>query len=348
MKKNELLTYNEVLRELPSTKHLLLGNGFSIGCDPIFEYKNLFDYVKKKGLSENLIKVFKYLGTNNFEGVLKLLEDIEWGRKQYDLIYGEASQSTVKDDLKATKKKLVSAIAETHLAHSGLIEGNKEESCVNFLLPYKNIFTTNYDLLLYWISMYGLERLQEQDGFRESLDDPDAEYLVFRERVGGNNGIFFIHGALHIYVQDGEVRKHCWVRSDKPLIELVKEGLGKQEYPLFVAEGKPEKKLEQIQGSGYLSYCFGKFERIEKALVVYGSSLNESDQHILHAIAGNHKLENLYIGLHGKLDKKSNQKVMIIAESLKTRRDKLLQKIRTGKKLNIYYYDSRSANVWGK
>lgn len=346
MKKNLLMTYDEVIQKLPTTKHLLLGNGFSIGCDPIFQYQNLFDYVRKKGLSDSLIKVFRYLGTNNFEGVLRLLEDIEWGRKYYSLIYGKSSKSTIRTDLRTVKKHLVAAIAETHLAHSGLIADSKKEKCVQFLSPYKNVFTTNYDLLLYWISMHGHDRLQEQDGFRTSLDDPSAEYLVFRERVGGNNGIFFIHGALHTYVQGGEVRKHCWVRSDKPLIELVKAGLSKQEYPLFIAEGKAENKLEQIQRSGYLSYCFGKLERIEKALVIYGSSLNETDQHILHAIADNHKLENLYVGLHGKLEKKSNQNIIAVAETLKKRRNKLLQKIRTGRRLNIFYYDSSTAKVW--
>jgi len=37
---HKLLKYEEVLERLPATKHLLLGNGFSIGCDKIFSYPN--------------------------------------------------------------------------------------------------------------------------------------------------------------------------------------------------------------------------------------------------------------------------------------------------------------------
>ena len=52
------LDYQAVLGKLPATKHLLLGNGFSIACDPIFDYGNLFEYVKQKGLSKSDAMLF--------------------------------------------------------------------------------------------------------------------------------------------------------------------------------------------------------------------------------------------------------------------------------------------------
>jgi hypothetical protein len=35
--------------------HLLLGNGFSIACDPIFKYEKLFEHAKMSGLSQEAI-----------------------------------------------------------------------------------------------------------------------------------------------------------------------------------------------------------------------------------------------------------------------------------------------------
>ena len=343
----DLLNYDQVLDKLPETKHLLLGNGFSISCDPVFSYPNLFDYVKKAGISQEAAKVFEYLGTNNFEGVMHLLENSDWVRRRYKLQYKKGSKASIKKDLGAIKSALVQAIAESHLAHPGKIDNKRKDGCVKFLEPYHNIFTTNYDLLLYWVAMYGNVTLQEHDGFRSSIDDPEAEYLVFQERLGQHKGILFLHGALHIYIEDGELRKHSWVRSSKTLMELVRSGLAKGQYPLFVAEGKPEKKLEQMQNNGYLFYCLGKLEKIKQSLVIYGFSLGGSDTHIAHAIADNSMLEHIYISIHGDSVSRHNKCIEQSAAAMQARRKKRLEKTRGGKELFVHYFDASTVKIWG-
>lgn len=342
----ELLNYDQVFNQLPETKHLLLGNGFSISCDPVFSYPNLFEYVKNVGISQEAIKVFEYLGTNNFEGVMHLLENSEWIRHCYKLQYKKGSRISINKDLSAIKTALVKAIAESHLAHPGRIDNKKKDHCVSFLEPYHNIFTTNYDLLLYWVAMHGNALLNEHDGFRASIDDPQAEYLVFQERLGRHKGILFLHGALHIYIQCGELRKHSWIRSNKTLMELVRGGLDKGQYPLFIAEGKPEKKLEQMQNNGYLFYCLGKFERIQQSLVVYGFSFNKSDAHIADAIADNLMLEHLYVSIHGDISSKHNKQIIQNIELMKARRKKWLEKVRSGKELYPHYFNASTAKIW--
>ena len=51
---------------LTGRKHILLGNGFSIGCDKRFAYPNLFDYACdyacKAGLSERAKGLFDPIG----------------------------------------------------------------------------------------------------------------------------------------------------------------------------------------------------------------------------------------------------------------------------------------------
>ncbi len=342
----KLITYNDVLQELPQTKYLLLGNGFSIACSKKFEYPNLFEYVRKTSLSTHVLKVFEYLGTNNFEGVMRLLEDSKWIAKHYGLERAKGVKASISKDLTSIKKSLVSAIAKTHLPNPGTISDDRKNKCVVFLEPYQNVFTTNYDLLLYWVANHGQDKLKEQDGFRASIDDPSAAYLVFSEHLGQNKGILFLHGALHLYVEGGETRKHSWIRSSKSLIELIKEGLEKGQYPLFVAEGKADKKMAQIQRSGYLFYCLGKLERIASPLVVYGLSFSENDQHIINAIADNRNLDRVFIGLHGKIDSRTNKQIIHIGDWMMKRRKEYITKGRKAKELNISYFRSDTAPVW--
>jgi hypothetical protein len=340
----ELLTYDEVLKQLPQTKHLLLGNGFSIACDKIFNYPNLFSYAEKNGLTKHVCEVFRHFGTNNFEGVMRLLEDAEWLSEHYHLNASDATVSMAAD-LESIKNALVSALADTHLPFPKAVADKRKTRCAEFLSPYKNVFTTNYDLLLYWVAMHGSDALKRQDGFRASPDEPDAKYLVFHEHIKGNKGILFLHGALHIYVVDGEVRKHSWVRTDTRLIELIRQGLRQKEYPLFVAEGDSDKKLEQIQRSGYLSYCLGKLDRIEQALVIYGLSLGESDQHIANVLADNPELEQIFIGTYEALESSASLSLQKTAARMVKRR-KQNSKSMKSKPLAIQFYDSKTAHVW--
>lgn len=326
-------------------RHLLLGNGFSIACDPIFKYDRLYDAAVESGLSPRAQKVFERLGTNNFEGVMRLLDDSHWVAETYELI--RAGPSGMLEDVEVVKMTLVDAVAKSHLEHTGKLASEKKAAALEFFAPYHNIFTTNYDLLAYWVIMHGPEGPAWKDGFRADEDDPDTPYVVFAERLGGQQGLFYIHGALHLYVASGELRKHTWIRTGKPLTQLIQEGLAGKQYPLFVAEGSPEGKLEQIQRTGYLWYCLDKVSRIEGPLVVFGHSLGESDQHIADAISYNAKLPTLALGLFGDPKSVANQAIYAAASKMKARREKLIAKHGRGKSLDVLFYDSATAPVWG-
>ncbi len=346
MDASKLLTYQQVLENLPATKHLLLGNGFSIACDEVFSYTNLFDYAKENGLTEHVTKVFGYLGTNNFEGVLRLLEDAKWVSKYYKLKPRAKYRFSIAKDLASVKRALLNAVAKTHLPYPASISDERKNKCAEFFAPYHTIFTTNYDLLLYWVSNHALETLKQQDGFRASIDDPSAEYLVFSEHLGPDKGILFIHGALHLYVEEGEVRKHSWVRSGTTIIELVKKGLEKGQYPHFVAEGKAQKKLQQIQKSDYMSYCLGKLGRVTSPLVIYGLAFNENDYHIAHVLAENKVLEKIYIGLFQKPEHPANKPIYKAVKEIQARRALATKGLRRPKALQIEYFDSKTVSVW--
>lgn len=340
----QLLTFSDVKEALGTRRsHLLVGNGFSIACDPIFRYQSLFDAAVGAGLSEKAQAAFQRLGTNNFEGVLRLLEDAHWLCSEYEITHPNTAQ--LQDDIAVVKNTLVQAVTASHLEHSGLVSDAKKEAAREFLKPFHNIFTTNYDLLLYWTVLSG-SKVSHGDGFRSDEDDPDAPYVVFTERLGGAKGIFFMHGALHLHVKGGQLRKHCWNRTQRRLTDQIQESLSRSEYPLIVAEGTPEKKLEQIERNGYLWYALDKLHRIEGPLVVFGHSLGPSDQHIVNAIASAEKLDRVFVSLHGNPESESNLLIRSAGDRMIALRGARVA-MRGGKELSVEYYDAGSAKPWG-
>lgn len=336
-----LLTYEEVLAALPDRKHLLLGNGFSIACDPVFRYDSLYDHAVAAGLSERAQAVFERLGENNFEGAMSLLEDARWVGQQYGL--GDDGERAMLDDVQHLKRALIEAIGESHLSHSGEVPNEKKEAALDFLNPYHNVFTVNYDLLLYWVTMFR-EPHPFEDGFRADPDDQDTPYVIFQERMGRRPGLYFIHGALHLYRAAGELRKHTWIRTGEPLIDQIRDSLAAGQYPVFVAEGSADNKLAQIRGDAYLSYCLGKLGRIRNPLVILGHSLRAADRHILETIAANRHLETVYVGLYGDPGSRGNRAIRAAADDMVARRAEFFPR----RELDVCYFDSATANVWGE
>jgi hypothetical protein len=336
-----LLSYKDVLAKIATERcHLLLGNGFSMACDPIFSYPSLYDKAVKAGLSKRAQKVFDRLGTNNFEGVMRLLDDADWVARTYRLLRNKPSGML--KDAEIVKRALVKALGESHLDHTGLVSADRKQAALNFLSSYHSIFTTNYDLLLYWVIMEG-EPPSHKDGFAADPDEPELEYLIFSHHLGDQKGIYYLHGALHLYVERGEVRKHSWIRTGKPLISLIRDGLSGEHYPLFMAEGSSDKKLEQILKNGYLSYCRDKLSRIQNQLVIFGHSLGPSDAHIRDIIAGNRNLHSIYLGIHDTARASSADAILSAATEINGLRERRKLPV-----LKVHYFDSSTADVWAK
>lgn len=344
----QLLTYKQTRELIEGRSHLLLGNGFSIGCDPIFRYESLYQRAVDGGLSDRAQEVFERLGTNNFEGVMRLLTDTDWVARTYNLIDPD-SDSAMMEDVEIVKRALIEALAQSHLDHTGRVSDERKASAAAFISDYHNLFCTNYDLVLYWVVMHAEGGPAFRDGFNADPEDPDLPHLVFGGAISGRyKGMFFLHGALQFYVQSGEIRKHSWGRTATPITDLVRQGLERNQYPLFVAEGKPEKKAEQIRGNGYLFYCLDKLSRIESPLVIYGHGLGKSDAHILREIADNFALGQVFVGLYGDPDSPSNQETRARAREIQDRRDEKTAAVGVSAPVEVHFYDSETAHVWDR
>lgn len=80
---------------------------------------------------------------------------------------------------------------------------------------------------------------------------------------------------------------------------------------------------------------------------MFGHSLGSSDEHLAEAIYRNGDLSLLAVGLHGAPSSQSNQRTYEAAEKIRSRRDDIVEQRGSGKPLEVPYFDSSTAFVWG-
>lgn len=320
---------------------VLLGNGFSIGAYDGFRYQTLYEEACKEGLSDRVKGVFEHYGTANFEDILRRLDEGVWLAEHYEL--WDSSAPTMQHDHEGVKNALTSVIARVHPASKFDVDAGKLEACSEFLGLFGDAFTTNYDLLVYW-ALLAKEPYPFQDAFFEEGGD---DYRVFVAPTSNGKRLHYLHGALHIYTRDGEVRKRQW-DGRGPLMEKVREGLDKGEYPLIVTEGSAADKRAAVEASGYLSWCHQAFAAIDGTLVVIGSSFADQDEHIWKAIVEDRYLTRLAVGVNGDGTSASSRDVIARAVKLTERRHALSLFRPIFPELRLAIFDARTAPVWAK
>lgn len=341
---HHLLTFREVLEQFEdATKrpHLLLGNGFSCSVHAGFQYSSLFEMARNNGLPPVAVSMFERYGTTNFEAVMRLLEDADWISRQYGA-FGGAASTPMFDDLQLVRQALIQSISQTHPPHSFALTKEQKSSCCTFLEHFHDVFSLNYDLLLYWVLLGEGKRRVDGFGFPSS-DTENPPYLVLSQPRDAKPWLFHLHGALHLYLADGETRKHRYQYQQRPLLDVICEGIQKSEYPLFVAEGSARQKMTHIRSNMYLSLCFQELVRSSNDFVCYGMSFGDSDTHIADAIADNDNICRLFVGLYGDWESEANLKVRAAARRIQQRRLQLRNKKND---LVIQFFDSESAGVW--
>lgn len=352
-----ILTFDDAIAHSARFKkrHLLLGNGFSIACLPnIFTYGSLFEQADFSS-APRLPAVFKAVGTTDFEHVIKMLEDASRVLPVYSREAVEvAKQMAV--DAESLKDILIQTVANNHPNIPNEIADEQFWACRKFLSHFLGdankdgkVYTLNYDLLLYWTLMHedmGFENpihLARDDGFGRD-EDTKPEYVNWMGESGAHTQrVHYLHGALHLFDVGAELQKYTWVNTGKPLLEQAREAMGAKKFPLFVAEGKSDQKLEKIKHSAYLYHSYKSFSsqmaQRNDALFIFGHSLENNDQHVLKKISRG-KIAQVYVGLYGDHESQGNKKIRNAAISLSNARDKQAA-------LDVAFFDAASARVWG-
>jgi len=321
--------------------HLLLGNGFSIACrGDIFSYNALFDQADFSKLTATAKKAFEMLKTRDFEVVMETLRKCSILMSLYP-VKNDQIIGLMERDADGLRDLLASTIAKNHPDRPTDISLDAYRACRRFLANFSNgqIYTLNYDLLLYWAIMQDeLEpSLKADDGFRASEEEPD-EYVTWDVENTNPQSIHYLHGALHLYDAGIRLQKYTWSKTGIALIDQIRDALGKNMFPLIVAEGNSNDKLRKIYHSGYLTRSYRSFSQIGGALFLYGHSMAENDEHILGLIEKG-KVDQLFVGIYGDPGSEENQIIIKRAERIQTSR--------TRHSLKVTFYDAADAHVWG-
>lgn len=348
---DDLQTYQQVMQyfEQKGRKvNLLLGNGFSIAYDRnIFSYNSLSRYIMES--DDELVKrLFKVYNTQNFETIMQQLQNMVEVLK---IMEAPADLcNNIHEVSENLKNKLIDAISAMHPEQVFEVAEEKSKHCSEFLTPYLanggNIFSTDYDLLLYWVLLRNAID-KHVDGFgrdAENLDDgnfvkeDDIEWSELHwGKYRGIQNVHYLHGALLLFDEGKDIVK---VEYDgyNYLLDIIKKKIDSGSYPIFVAAGTSDEKLQHIKHNPYLNYCYDSLCKINGSLIVLGFSFGDNDTHIIDAIneAGRHgraggpndKLMSVYVGVFSEADYQH------------------MQSIRNKFQFKMECFDARTAHIW--
>ncbi|MDB4901932.1 MAG: hypothetical protein JWQ63_1213 [Mucilaginibacter sp.] len=343
----ELMTYEDVLKRVKRKKHLLFGNGFSMSYDKdIFSYNALSNFIEKTG-DPLITQLFEKLNTKNFEVIMQQLDNF------CEIADIFSQDKTIVEKIKVVseqlKNSLIDAVKELHPEHVFKMPEAQSLSCDRFLQEYLGndgyVFSTNYDLLPYWVLMRNHAK-NAIDGFgRDLLTDIESgtyvpkEDLEYSELRWGKHkdeqNIYYLHGTLPIF-DDGILIVKEEYDTEHYLLENVKSKIDNKEYPIFVTAGNGKEKLSHIMHNKYLTFCYDQLSNIEGSLITFGFNFGDYDTHIIDAIniATKHgmkikeKLWSVYIGVFSDDDLKH---ILEIEKKFKCK---------------VTPYNARTANIW--
>ncbi|MDB5989942.1 MAG: hypothetical protein JWQ10_1345 [Herbaspirillum sp.] len=313
-------TFDQVMASLHKKKrqaNLLLGNGFSMAYDPeIFSYNALYDFISSLN-DEVMVKIMSSMKTKNFELMMSQLETFSALLKAFDAEI--ALQDAILGANKKLKKSLLDAIEALHPEHVFKISEASAAACAKFLTRFLDangqIYTTNYDLLLYWVLMR--QDIKTVDGFGRELLNPieagQGEQEEWSDLIWGINkskqNIFHLHGSLPLFDTGTQIIKEQY-NENGYLLENISARLNADEYPIFVTAGNGDDKLSQIKHNPYLSDCYDNLSMVDGSVITFGFGFGEYDDHIIAALnkaakfgtKTPPKLWSIYIGTYSDQD----------------------------------------------
>lgn len=268
---------------------LLIGNGASCAVWANFRYQSLYDIAKTRvahPISLAAQQLFTHLDTQNFEEILLVLDRSKLtcntlGQGQSWHTAGlPAALDAHYENIRAA---LVEAVKSVHISWNSLPSALLERLGREFL-RYDSVFSTNYDLLLYWSIMQCEPTYeQERDFFwAEEFDLSKAETWPTRSETK----TYFLHGGLHLYrTAQGKTLKRQFTGAAS-LLNQFGTPYNNGAVPLFVSEATWRQKFSAIKRSDYLTFAFVQFARNTSPLTVFGSSFGDNDNHIAKALCG--------------------------------------------------------------
>ena len=318
------------------SRNLLLGNGFSVACNPFFQYDNLFN---ESDLPANIKKELEECP--DYEKTIEKLnmqKEIFQANDEYEFV------QMFEDWIYYIKWDLISTITE--IQSKVKLNKNTRHNTFLFLSNFSNIFTLNYDLLLYWVIVYAVKlkennlqtyneciknkRFYPCDDFRRFDGEEDCVWIPYKRE----QNVFYLHGGLHLFCNSENTYKLTYnVNNKQTIIQKTKYWLEQGTSPLIITEGNSVDKLNWIKRSHYLNYCYEKLSKIHGVVFIHGHSLDENDQHIFDAINANQNIKAVYISIFDPI--RNEERI----------RDNAKRRI-NNRSLNVEFYNAQSVALW--
>lgn len=340
-----LETFQDVLASIRKNQsrpfHLLLGNGFSMAYDPgIFSYNALHDFIQNSQ-DPDLETILSAIETKNFEVIMQQLDTCV---ALVDAFGGDPElRNRINGASARLKRSLLHAVQALHPEHVFKVPEEQSKACATFLRTFLDtggrLYSTNYDLLLYWVLMRN-EVGRHVDGFGREIENPDdpPDDHTWSELKWGKHreeqNVFYLHGALPFFDNGVSVIKEEYDQYSY-LLENISSRMKSAEYPIFVTAGDGRQKLTHIMHNHYLAHCYESLCAAEGSLVTLGFNFGKYDEHIIEAInraarqSPRTKLWSVYIGVYSDDDRRH------------------IERIEHKFKCKVHVYDTSTAAVWG-
>lgn len=280
-----MVDFQEELTNCDGQKNIIIGNGFGISYDIAFDddsfsWTTLLDLcaIKEGSQLHDLLNECNF----DFELVHQQLNNA------IDVISRYSPANTLIHELESQvqylREQLVIAVANSHptsfnidlTTPEGIVVKEKVEACRTFLKQFGNVFSLNYDLLLYWVRCFennylGLDSFGKEDGKLVFTPENAASYL-------------FPHGALFLF-RDGIGATKSSSSQSNPILARVEENIINGIFPMCVSEGTGEQKQKAINNNSYLSFSYEKIKECQGTIFTFGCSfMDDKDSHIIKAI----------------------------------------------------------------
>lgn len=278
----EIVDWEDIKDEYDGT--VLLGNGASISVDESFHYGSLKQHSIDNGLlTEDVENIFDFFHTDDFEFILRIV----WQATNVNNSL-EIEDAKTETAYRHVRDCLISAVRDIHSEYDDI--SDQLPRIYSFLKRFNTVIPLNYDLIVYWAMMYGLD-IDDEHAFKDCFVGSkfDDDWQRFRDPIGRQRScslVFYPHGSL-ILARD-KVENERKISSDGlSLLDGILAKWEKGSYvPLFVSEGTKEQKIKSIQSSYYLNTVFREvLANLSDNLVIYGWGIGEHDMHIMQRIA---------------------------------------------------------------
>ena len=317
--------------------NLIIGNGASVALHQKFRFDSLKEEAEKLRLfNDDISKLFIEFDTSDFELILRLV----WHAKLINKHLGIVDQK-LDSAYENIKQALIKVVKEVHCEHSDIAD--QLPQLYQFTKQFRTVVSLNYDLILYWILMYG-NRNEDGHRFKDCFQGSGLfrnNWQDLRNPIRKEKEVtlsLYQHGNLSIF-RDAKNTETKVQRGDfEGLLEVITSQWEDNKIPLFVAEGTGTKKLESIKSSSYLSTIF--YEVLpdlitQKAnLVIYGWSLGKQESHLVKQIFKNKQSGKVAISIF-----QNNQEEC-------HRIYRLIKNEKVAPNIEIEFFDSQSSGCW--